>query len=285
MKRKFFLPLFISAIFLLQFSVASAQIITNGGFENWSVGPSGYPDPDGCLTSNTPDAATILQAPGRSGIYSVRLIKAAYFNGTDTIYHYGWMQWSYNGSFKPLSISGYWKGDFTGVPGIWIHVAVNDTGGFALGAGGVSSNNLNLSDWTYFNGIINYNSSTAPLGTVFINIDLISNDPTTTGYIDDLTMTYATGISDLQTTHLLGSYISPDQTGNHFLNLNLSTPSSITTAIFSAEGKKVFSRIYSLPDGEHKIFLPTENLSQGIYFCRVTGDNNFLNKSFKFIKP
>jgi hypothetical protein len=66
------------------------------------------------------------------------------------------------------------------------------------------------------------------------------------------------------------------------LSLNLSSPSSFTLNIFSADGKKISEKNYSLGAGQHQLELPTENLPQGIYFCRVAGEG--INKSFKFIK-
>jgi hypothetical protein len=65
------------------------------------------------------------------------------------------------------------------------------------------------------------------------------------------------------------------------LSLNLSSPSSFTLNIFSADGKKVSEKNYSLGAGQHRLALPTENLQQGIYFCRVAGEG--MNKSIKFI--
>jgi len=90
-------------------------------------------------------------------------------------------------------------------------------------------------------------------------------------------------------TYNAGETMLPNESGlfhnasnNYFLNLNLSAPYSFTTTIFSAEGKKVFSQNHSLTNGGHKILLPTENLSRGIYFCRVIGEG--INKAFKFVR-
>jgi hypothetical protein len=72
-----------------------------------------------------------------------------------------------------------------------------------------------------------------------------------------------------------------DRSNNHFLNLHLSSHSTFTTTIFSSDGKKISEKNYSHDAGQHQLALPTQNLSQGIYFCRVEGKD--LNKSIKFI--
>jgi hypothetical protein len=87
-----------------------------------------------------------------------------------------------------------------------------------------------------------------------------------------------TGISENQ---LLGSFISSG-VENNSLSFNLASPLSLTLNIFSADGKKVSDKNYSLAAGQHQLALPTENLEAGIYFCRVMGEG--VNKSFKFIR-
>ena len=77
--------------------------------------------------------------------------------------------------------------------------------------------------------------------------------------------------------------LSHDFSGNYFLNFNLYSPSSFTLNIFSADGKNIETHNYaSLQNGHHQIPIAAQNLSEGIYFCRIAGEN--LNRSFKFIK-
>lgn len=104
----------------------------------------------------------------------------------------------------------------------------------------------------------------------------------TAGWVATIGCNIPTALNEIYTANLSGSYIAADLAGNNFLNINLSSPSSFTTTIFSVDGKKVSEKNYSLAGGQHKIFLQTENLPQGIYFCRVEGEN--VNKAFKFIK-
>ena len=81
---------------------------------------------------------------------------------------------------------------------------------------------------------------------------------------------------------LSGSSLTQDLNGNYFLNLNLHTPLSFTLNIFSADGKNISEKNYSRANGHHQIPIDAQNLSEGIYFCRIVGEK--FNKSFKFIK-
>ncbi|MBK5284246.1 MAG: T9SS type A sorting domain-containing protein [Bacteroidia bacterium] len=108
-----------------------------------------------------------------------------------------------------------------------------------------------------------------------------ANDYCITAVVDTLT----TDINPGSFSYMPDAMLTWDMlNGNHFLNLNLSSPSSFTLNIFSVDGKKVSERNYSMRSGRQQIPINTENLPRGIYFCRVTGDNNFQNKSFKFVK-
>ncbi|MBK5284245.1 MAG: T9SS type A sorting domain-containing protein [Bacteroidia bacterium] len=282
MNRKSLFLLLVPAIFLLQRSVTSAQILVHGGFENWSVGPSGYLDPDGWYTdNNTSFSPYVIQAPGRTGLYSANLISVligsgSYFGGSVAQDHYGPL------GNNSISLTGYWKGNFTGTNNhINISIYAIDGASNVLAQYGLSGpSDTNLVNWTPFN---------FPLGTfqinlymISINFVLFSTSANTSGFIDDVDLIITTGANEIGTNHLLNSYIFPDQTGNNFLNLNLPTPTSFTTTIFSVDGKNVFSQNYSLAGGEHKILLPTQNLSEGIYFCHIAGEE--VNRTFKFIK-
>ena len=98
--------------------------------------------------------------------------------------------------------------------------------------------------------------------------------------ITSITQQLPTGISEKENSR---SSLTKDFSGNYFLNLNLLSPSSFTINIFSADGKKVDTHNYtSLQNGHHQIPIAAQNFSEGIYFCRVVGEN--FNKSFKFVK-
>jgi hypothetical protein len=113
-----------------------------------------------------------------------------------------------------------------------------------------------------------------------ITVSFISNSSLTgSGWSATLGCSFTTGIAP--STDLFNSYISSDLENNS-LNLTLSSPSSFTLHIFSSDGKKISQKNYSLSSGQHQLNLPTQHLSQGMYFCRVAGEG--VNKSFKFVK-
>src|SRR4051812_22780457 len=98
MKRNIILVCILTFLFV---SKVPAQILTNGGFENWSPGPFTFPDPDGWDTNNgTVSNATVVQGAPRTGSHSVSLISE-----TDTFGGYlgGYISINYNGSVRPLN--------------------------------------------------------------------------------------------------------------------------------------------------------------------------------------
>src|SRR5258705_2336239 len=107
MKAKLFFPLFFFAVFFTQ--NISAQIITNGGFENWAPGPSTYLDPVGWNTSNGIGvSANLVQAAGRTGTYSANLLSVLDANSQITQAN---LYFDYTGNLHPLVLSGYWTGN------------------------------------------------------------------------------------------------------------------------------------------------------------------------------
>lgn len=267
MKRKFLLIVFFSAAFFVKQSFA--QIITNGGFENWSPDTSGYLAPDGWITNNSHlFPASLVQGAGRTGNYS-----AEFFNG-------GWIQWDYVGTLKPLALSGYWKGNFPSGYGISFYLHMLDTAHqYILGASGGTSDSA-LTDWTPFSYPVIYDTAIDLTYTGIVFYLFANGNPH--GYLDDLTLTYMNPTGIIQTMQLLGSSVSSDVNGNFSLSLSLSSPSSFMLNIFSADGKKISEKNYSLGAGQHQLSLPTEKLGQGIYFCRVAGEG--VNRSIKFVK-
>jgi len=100
MKTKIFYLCFFLVAF---FNSASAQILTNGGFENWAIGPSSYLDPVGWVTSNgMGTSANVVQAPGRTGTYSANLLTVLNSNSQISL---GDLSLHYTGNLKPLVIS------------------------------------------------------------------------------------------------------------------------------------------------------------------------------------
>src|SRR4051812_23251431 len=112
----------VSMVAVLSLLNASSQILSNGGFESWSVGPSGHLDPDGWITNNG-DSILVKQGTPRTGNHSCSLIPVSDgFGG----YLGGAIYISYLGAVKPLMISGWWKGSFSATPtdGITIDITV-----------------------------------------------------------------------------------------------------------------------------------------------------------------
>ena len=281
-KRKNLLINMLFIFFLLQHQTVSSQIITNGGFENWATGTSGYQDPVGWSTNNVNSfAPLVMQAAGRTGTYSVNLTSVS--NGIGG-YFGGGINLSYSGSLKPLSFSGYWKGNFlTSSTAMNITVSVSDASSNSIGAGNITTPaSANITSWTPFSFNVNYSSSNAP-ATTLVLVQLSTSSATTSGYLDDLSLTYITAIGEIQTAHLLGASLNYDfQSGNYFLNADLLAPSSFDVTIYDVNGRKVCSKNYSLQNGHHEIPVSTQQLPHGIYLCRILGDS--MGKAIKFVK-
>jgi hypothetical protein len=281
MKRKITLISFVVMILSLQ---TQAQILTNGGFESWATGPSGYLDPVGWTTSNNVNfQANVIQAPPRlTGNYSCALISVpdgfgGFLGGTVSI--------SYSGSVKPLTISGYWKGTFnaTANDGINVTITVMDS---TFNISGIANFNTPpssiLPNWVYFSDTITY-SNALPAAQTDLILTLSSNSVNTNGYLDDLSMTYVVGIDDIIEAHFPSAVIRPDAQGlNHILYIDLLSPQSFCVNIFNIDGKQVYLRDFNLPNGHYEFSIPTENLPKGMYLCSVKG--NGMQRSVKFVK-
>ena len=275
--RRIFLIVFFSAVVLVH-HVAQAQVIPNGGFEDWHIGPSGYLDPDGWSANNSSTIpAMVVQGAGRTGNYSLKLLSAQ-----STVLG-GLVDFYYSGNIKPLQVTGFWKGNLSASGEQLVVECWADSMGNAVGWTTFSVIPVaNITNWISFSATYNYTSSDMPTGFEIRIFLWNTTSGNATGYIDDLTLTYITSTNEIQTALLLGSSLTQDANENYFLNLNLLSPSTFNLNIFSADGKKVSEKNYSLAAGQHQLPLSIVNLSQGIYFCRVEGGN--FNKSFRFIR-
>ena len=278
MKKKITL---ISIFTVLSLLNASSQILSNGGFENWSTGPSGHLDPDGWITNNG-DSVLVKQGTPRTGNHSCSLIPVSDgFGG----YLGGAIYISYQGAVRPLMISGWWKGSFSATPtdGITIDITVADTSSTVSGTANITTPSfIDVPNWVYFSDSINYTNS-LPVFSTNVSITLSANSPFTNGQLDDLSMTYAVGIDDIIEAHFPSAVIRPDAQGlNHILYVDLLAPQSFQMNLFNIDGKKVYSRDFNLPGGHHEFFVPTENLPKRMYLCNVTG--NGIQRSMKFVK-
>ena len=281
MKRKIIL-ISIFALFLFM-SNGTAQILTNGGFENWSAGPSGHLDPNGWLTSNDISTqANVIQGAPRTGNHSCSLVSipdgfGGFLGGSVYI--------SSLGSVKPLTISGYWKGTFnaTATDGITITVVVTDTSFNTSGSVTINTpSSTNLPNWTYFSDSVVYSNS-VPAYLTYFSISLSSNSVSTNGQIDDLTMSYIVGVDEIIEAHFPSAVLRPDAQGlNHTLYVDLLAPESFQMNIFDIDGKRVYVRDFDLPGGHHEFSVPTENLPKGMYLCSITG--NGMQRGIKFVK-
>lgn len=283
MKRKISLiSTFVIILFLQQ---AQSQILTNGGFESWITGPSGYLDPSGWQTSNDASGqASVLQGPPRTGSHSVSLISIPDgFGG----YSGGEVYFTFSGTsyIKPLSLSGYWKGTFnaTSLDGISISMYVTDTSGNGPSPVIISTPPSSvLPNWTYFSDTVVYSNS-YPVSNVSIAIILSTDSSIASGQIDDLTMSYLVGVDEIIEAHFPSAVLRPDAGGiNHILFVDLLAPASFRMNIFNIDGKQVYSRDFNLHGGHHQFSVPTENLPAGIYLCNITGDD--MQQTIKFVK-
>jgi hypothetical protein len=279
MKAKIYLIFF--CIVFLECTSCFAQV-PNCGFEDWAVASNGYFEPVGWQTNNGNSqypGTAVLQTAGRTGNYAVKLVSLSDNTGS---YLGGYVHIKLYAPIKPLSISGYWSGYFpTTITYLTLHLLVFDS------PPNIIANEMHYSasqvslPWTYFSFPINYTSNNTPYATD-IGFNLVTDNIAAHGEIDDLTLTYATSTNEIHTMHLLGSALERDATGNYFLNMNLLSPLSFTLNIFSADGKRVSEKQYSLASGNQHIPINTNELAGGVYLCRVVSDS--IDKSFKFIK-
>ncbi len=280
MKRNITLICILAVLFV---SKLQAQILTNGTFEAWSTGPSGDLDPTGWLTSNDSSMqANVIQGTPRTGNHSCSLVSipdgfGGFLGGTIFL--------SYLGQVKPLTLSGYWKGNFTATAtdGITITIGVTDTSFNLSGVGTATTPaSANLVNWVYFSDTVNYTTS-LPAYNTSLSISLSSNSVSTNGQVDDLVMTYLVGVNEIIEAHFPSAVLRPDaQSLNHILYVDLLGPQSFQMNIFNIDGKKVYSRNFNLPGGHHEFAVPTEDLPRGMYLCSVTG--NSMQQGIKFVK-
>lgn len=278
MKRKNLLIITLFSFFLLHLSNASAQILTNAGFESWATGQFGFLEPVGWQCNNIFPTAVVAQGAGRTGSYSANI--KSYFDGSDS--YGGQIGYFYIGTLKPLVLSGYWRGNFSSGNYLSAQVFVGDASSNPIGDGILNSPTSNLANWTAFSDMITYTSTNTPASSI-IQIVLNTNSASTSGYVDDLQLTYVTGIGEIGTLHLLGAWLSHDvHSGNCILTVDLMSPSVFDVEVYDVMGKRVSAENYNLQSGHHEIPVSTDGqFNEGIYFCRVKGTN--MDKTFKFI--
>jgi len=279
MKKKLpFITLLVS--FLLHYSNVESQILTNAGFETWATGSSGYPDPANWTTNNSAGNQKVKQAAGRTGTYSVNLVSVSDGSGG---YRGGRINFYYSGSQKPTALTGYWKGNFlSSGDEMKLYIEVENPIFSLIGSGTLfTPHSTNITAWTAFNCPINYTTSD-PVAAVTVEFDLwYTTSLNTSVFLDDLAMTFATGI-ETQTVYLLGASLNHDfQSGNYFLTVDFLFPSSFDVEIFDVMGKKVYTRNYSFPNGHYEIPFSTSQFREGVYQCRIKGKN--MDRTFKFV--
>jgi hypothetical protein len=267
MKAKLFLPLFFSAVFLLTHFQGRAQYLQTGVFTidtlvyvNWSASPS------------PPCARWIWDFypwnfPYVTGMdFYIKIDSIA--GPANSIYLY---------CFPSITNDTVNPGDSILITSLMndIYVYYNNSAALyisflAIGTPTVSGEPYNC-NYTYSLGPV-FDGCGGEVYTVFYPDTAIC-------YVDG----FATDDNNpIQPMRRLNPYIFSDETGNYFLNLNLLSPSTFTLHIFSVDGKKISEKNYSLSSGKHQIAVYTDELDEGIYFCRLQGEG--VNRVFKFVK-
>jgi hypothetical protein len=263
--------------------IAISQTIPNAGFENWISGTNG-PEPQDWFSLNSIFAGSVVQTPGHTGTYAVRL--ASVSDGSGGILGGGVTLNIGPVNYKPTGFTGYWK-DFAngGIDEIAACMTVYDS----------SNNYINdhctytplLSDvptWTAFSVPVGNSSNSA---TFYYLIDIhfvnISNVFTPYGDIDDLVLNYITGTEELSMSLMNNFSISciiPFQ--KYQLNIDNLKNTPLNIELIDVTGKKHFNVQDNFSAGHSEFPIDLTDYASGIYFCKVSGEK--INKQFKIIK-
>jgi len=269
------------ACYLSIFVTSASCQITNAGFENWAIGWSGYLDPVDWGTNNgTFSGPSVVQTPGQSGTYAVKLKSVAPLGLSGTISWY-----SPTSSIKPLALSGYLRRNLIGPQDfLRIQVNVNDAASNQIGALDQYIYGTGITPWTPFTYSITYTSSNTPDE---YNISFLHGviSTTTTGFveIDNVSLTYLTDLNEEVINSIPGVImLKGDVPDTRRLLFDLMRKTSVTVEIFDISGKKVEKIGNDLDAGHQEMTLNISNLDQGMYICFV--HSNSFSKSIKFVR-
>lgn len=248
---------------------AKSQWINNESFENWTVGISGFLDPDDWQTNN--DAyASVIQTTGHTGTYACRL---ASFPGPSGIPDGGSINFSRLANLKPIGLSGFQR--FNNASNDGLYITFNVYSNITLLGNSILNITQNTPNWTPFNMNVNYTIQTPPNGFEII-ISYYPGGVTLNGYaeIDDLAMTYISGINDTITANFPSANLRAGQYVNSYnLFIDLLGASKLTTSLYNIQGKLLESKSENYLSGHHEMPIDISNYSKGLYIMKVALGN------------
>lgn len=282
---------------MLPFMASSQTTIPNGDFESWEQS-SNYADPSSWDSPNSTSAtlgvvtvseeSTIVQ----NGSSAVKLESGSIIGtpipGLITLGEFNINILTFEATIeggtpftgRPESLSGYYQyepafGDeaFIGI------ILLKQNGGNwdTIGDGNFSST-TELLVWTPFTATVTYRSTETP---THMNIIILSSDrnapqPTSTLYVDNMSLTYPASIQSM-TTEAVHFYVSSDFL---YLNPHLQSESSLIE-IYSIDGKLILSSVYHPMQGENAK-IDIQMLNQGMYIAVLSNESgSFVQKFVK----
>lgn len=259
---------------LLIGSSLSAQVVPNGGFEEWETNPSGGMQPVGWMAfANSLAFSNVNEVPGYDGGSAAQLV-ATEIPGV------GVLAPSLFCDFFPVDqnyakLSGYVKGAPVGNDTLYIVVGMYQGNSQLIGAG-LAYVSQEITEFTEFTINIFYDIKAVPDSC---NITLIAGSLENTGYanegtsftVDEISLS---GIADVEELSPVFAEIGkpyPSPADEYIiLPFNLNEPDEISIQVFDISGKIVINK----PSGYHsmgrnEIRLETSGLTTGTYILSV----------------
>lgn len=257
-------------VFSLLSTVVKAQLFPNPGFENWTS-MQGIMEPDGWTSSNFPPTPSVVQCPGHTGTYGIRLNTVVDPNGGPL---FGGQIDCFSAiNIKPLTISGYWKYNNAGtVDGIFIDMNVY-TQSTVVGTLTAHTPGASLPNWTAFSANVNYGLTTFP---DYFNMTIRffpSSTSSLNGYgqVDDLAFTYIAGIKDTITAQFpAANLIHGSSADSYNLLIDILSKENMTAQVYDLQGKLIQTLSKTIPAGHYEFPLELSTLKAGEYIYHVT---------------
>lgn len=252
-----------------------AQVVPNGGFENWETNQAGGMQPVGWQAVGNSSAFTnVMQVDGHGGgsaaqltavnILGVGVLAPSLFSdefGVDQNY---------------AKMTGYIKGNPVGNDTLYAIVGMYAGGGTELVGAGLAYVTQQISDFTEFTVNIYYNSKA---DADSCNITFIAGTLTNTGFanegttftVDDITLSGIAGIEDVSPVfeEVGKPYPSPATNLIH-IPFTLAEPDDLQIMVFDVTGKIVLNKQPKyFGVGSNEFLINTGNLKTGTYICSI----------------
>ena len=243
-------------------SNTSAQSIPNGAFENWAIDSTGYLNPVDWVNQCVDSGTVILGAP-TAGLCSANLTTVSYNAGRSNGGH---LFFTTALNSQDFEIEGYWRGDFSDsiTTSMQIELLYYNSNHQVYVSRSVYAPYENLTNWTYFSLI----DSSGANGPDFIDINIIiaSTSYPISGFVDDMSLSYLTGIEDITQGEKIFSVL-PNPATSTFTIRTTTQLQNAQVEIYNVLGEKVGS--WQLANDKKEITVDVRELSKGIYFVRV----------------